>query len=145
MKRVFLAGDAYSDDFFELNLEEEDLSLMPFLYTASYHIARFGMEMKDEGLEGLGIYPGDILLISDFSLEPIRGRPVLIRQEGVFLVRIAVDVNPVESVLGTTRSDKPPLILPSENLRIVGVVSGVIPKENAVIERERLPIFSGSL
>lgn len=129
MKKIFLAGNAYSHEFFDIDLEEEELSTMPCLHVASYHVARFGLRMADDGLEGLGICAGDILLVADFSLEPIRGRPVLIRQEGRYLVRIAVDVNPVESEFGTTRPDLPSLILPSENIRIIGVVSGVISRD----------------
>lgn len=130
MKRVFIAGDAYSTRFFELALEsEEELSLLPSLSIASYHVARFALVMRDHGLAGIGVLPGDILLISDYSLEPITGRPVLIRQEGQFLVRIAADVNPVECCFATTREDDAPLLLPSENIRIVGVISGMIPRE----------------
>lgn len=128
MKRVFIAGDAYSTRFFDLPLESDDeLSLLPSLEVASYHVARFALIMQDDGLEGIGICPGSFLLISDFSLEPITGRPVLVRQEGQFLVRIAADVNPVECRLTTTRPEDPPLVLPSENIRIAGVVSGIIP------------------
>lgn len=127
MKRIFIAGDAYSRDFFELPLDnDEELSLRPSLEVASYHVARFALIMRDDGLRGLGIMPGDALLISDFSTEPIHNRPVLIRQEGQFLVRIAADVNPVECLFTTTRTEDEPLLLPSENIRIIGVVSGII-------------------
>ncbi|QQE73703.1 hypothetical protein KDJ56_17665 [Brevibacillus composti] len=125
MKTFFLAGDAYSTRFFDLSLEEEELSLMPWIEAARYHVARFALQMRDDGLSGLGISSGDALLISDFSLEPIIGRPVLVRQEGQYLVRIASEVNPVECVFACT-DHHPPLILPSENIRIVGVVSGII-------------------
>ncbi|QRG68700.1 hypothetical protein [Brevibacillus choshinensis] len=129
MKHVFIAGDAYSTRFFDLPLEsDEELSLLPTLPIASYHVARFTLIMRDHGLEGVGIFPGHVLLVSDYSMEPITGRPVLIRQEGQFLVRIAADVNPVECCFTTTREEDPPLILPSENIRIVGVISGMIPQ-----------------
>lgn len=130
MKHVFIAGDAYSTGFFDLPLErDEELSLLPSIPIASYHVARFALIMRDHGLEGIGILPGHVLLVSDYSLEPITGRPVLIRQEGQFLVRIAADVNPVECCFTTTRAEDAPLILPSENIRIVGVISGMIPQE----------------
>lgn len=130
MKHVFIAGDAYSTHFFELALEsDEELSLLPSVQVARYHVARFALVMGDDGLEGIGIFSGHILLVCDFSLEPITGRPVLIRQEGQFLVRIAADVNPVECRFTTTREEDAPLILPSENIRIVGVISGVVPLE----------------
>ncbi|KKX52589.1 MULTISPECIES: hypothetical protein [Brevibacillus] len=125
MKKVFLAGDAYSSRFFDLSLDDEELSLMPWIAAASYHVARFALLMQDDGLAGLGISSGDALLISDFSMEPITGRPVLVRQEGQYIVRIAKEVNPVECVF-TCTNDLPPLILPSENIRITGVVSGII-------------------
>lgn len=128
MKHVFIAGDAYSTRFFELPLDcDEELSLMPAIAVAPYHVARFALVMQDDGLAGMGIWPGHILLISDYSLEPIVGRPVLVRQEGQFLVRIAADVNPVECRFTTTRAADPPLLLPSENIRIVGVISGIVP------------------
>lgn len=127
MKPVFVAGDAYSTRFFEMALEQdEELSLLPAILVARYHVARFALIMRDEGLKGIGILPGDALLISDFSLEPIKDRPVLIRQEGQFIVRIASDVNPLECRFTTARTGDEPLILPSENIRITGVVSGVI-------------------
>lgn len=127
MKHVFVAGDAYSTRFFDLALEnDEELSLYPSIQVASYHVANFALIMRDEGLGGLGILPGNILLISTFSMEPIKDRPVLIRQEGQFLVRIATDVNPFECLFTTTREIDDPLILPSENIRIVGVVSGIL-------------------
>ncbi|MEJ8548099.1 hypothetical protein [Brevibacillus borstelensis] len=125
MKKVFLAGDAYSSRFFDLSLDEEELSLMPWIAAASYHVARFALLMRDDSLAGLGISSGDALLISDFSLEPIKGRPVLIRQEGQYIIRIAKDVNPVECVFSCT-DEQPALIFPSENIRIAGVVSGII-------------------
>lgn len=131
LKHVFIAGDAYSSHFFEMDLEsDEELSLLPFLRVASYHTARFALIMRDHGLAGIGILPGNALLISDYSLEPIIGRPVLVRQEGQFLVRIAADVNPVECCFTTTRKEDSPLILPSENIRIVGVISGILPRED---------------
>lgn len=126
MKRVFIAGDAYSTRFFELPLEDEELSLMPYLHAASYHMARFALIMRDGGLANIGIRAGDALLIADFSLEPVRGRPVLVRQEGQYIVRIAADVNPVECVFAAAKQGVAPLVLPSENIRIVGVVSGII-------------------
>jgi len=127
MKHVFVAGDAYSTRFFDLTLEnDEELSLYPSIQVASYHVANFALIMRDEGLRGLGILPGNILLISTFSMEPIKDRPVLIRQEGQFLVRIATDVNPFECLFTTTLETDDPLILPSENIRIVGVVSGIL-------------------
>ncbi|USG64654.1 hypothetical protein NDK47_21300 [Brevibacillus ruminantium] len=125
MKKVFLAGDAFSSHFFDLSLDEEELSLMSWIPIASYHVARFALIMRDNGLQGLGISPGDGLLISDYSLEPIIGRPVMVRQEGQYIIRVATEVNPVECVFSCT-DDHPPLILPSENIRIVGVVSGII-------------------
>lgn len=128
MKRVFIAGDAYTTHFFDLALDQdEELSLLPSLQVASYHVARFALIMRDDGLRGLGIFPGDALLISDFSMEPVKDRPVLIRQEGQFLVRIAADVNPLECLFTTTREQDTPMLLPSENIRITGVVSGIIP------------------
>ncbi len=126
MKRVFVAGDAYSTRFFELPADDGELSLMPWLKVASYHVARFALLMRDSGLHGVGIVPGDALLISDFWLEPVRGRPVLVRLEGQYIVRIAADVNPVECRFTTADRDDPPLVLPSENIRIVGVVSGIL-------------------
>ncbi|WP_312112838.1 hypothetical protein [Brevibacillus reuszeri] len=128
MKHVFVAGDAYTTHFFDLPLEnDEELSLFPSIQVASYHVANFALMLRDTGLLGLGIAAGDALLISNFSLEPIKDRPVLIRQEGQFIVRIAADVNPVECVFTTTSDVDTPLILPSENIRIAGVVSGIIP------------------
>jgi len=132
MKHVFVAGDAYSTRFFDLTLEnDEELSLYPSIQVASYHVANFALIMRDEGLRGLGILPGNILLISTFSMEPIKDRPVLIRQEGQFLVRIATDVNPFECLFTTTLETDDPLILPSENIRIVGVVSGILSPPDA--------------
>ncbi|WP_103109695.1 hypothetical protein [Brevibacillus reuszeri] len=127
MKHIFVAGDAYSTHFFDLAIgNDEELSLYPAIQVASYHVANFALIMRDSGLSGLGILAGDALLISNFSMEPIKDRPVLVRQEGQFIVRIAADVNPVECVFTTTNEDDEPLILPSENIRITGVVSGII-------------------
>lgn len=127
MKHIFIAGEAYSTRFFEMAIEsDEELSLLPALQAASYHVARFALIMQDNGLEGIGIVPGDGLLISDYSWEPIKDRPVLVRQEGQFIVRIAADVNPLECRFTTTRPEDQPLVLPSENIRIVGVVSGIL-------------------
>ncbi|CAJ1003815.1 MULTISPECIES: hypothetical protein [Brevibacillus] len=126
MKRVFIAGDAYSTRFFELPLEDEELYLMPYLLAASYHVARFALIMRDDGLANIGIREGNALLIADYSLEPVRGRPVLVRQEGEYIVRIAEDVNPLECVFTAAKKGVAPLVLPSENIRIIGVVSGII-------------------
>lgn len=127
MKPVFVAGDAYSSHFFEMPIEEdEQLSLSSYLLVASYHVARFALIMRDDGLRGLGILPGDALLIADYSLEPVKDRPVLVRREGEFIVRIAADVNPHECTFTTTREGDAALLLPSENIRITGVVSGII-------------------
>lgn len=126
MKRVHIVGSAYSEEFFDLPLEDEEISLKPYIEVAPYHVARFGLQMDDDGLSGIGIEKGDFLLISDFSAEPIFGKPVLVRQEGRFIVRIAADVNPIESTLTTTDDTYPAMTLPSENIRIVGVVSGSI-------------------
>jgi len=126
MKRVFIAGDAYSTRFFELPLEDEELYLMPYLLAASYHVARFALIMRDDGLANIGIREGNALLIADYSLEPVRGRPVLVRQEGEYIVRIAEDVNPLECVFSAAKKGVAPLVLPSENIRIIGVVSGII-------------------
>lgn len=82
--------------------------------------------MDGDGLAGIGIEKGDFLLISDFSTEPIFGKPVLVRQEGRFIVRIAADVNPIESTFTTTDDTYPAMTLPFENIRIVGIVSGSI-------------------
>jgi len=58
VKRVFIAGNAYSTRFFELALEsDEELSLMPSIAIARYHAARFALVMQDRGLAGLGIFP----------------------------------------------------------------------------------------
>ncbi|MDR7316128.1 hypothetical protein [Brevibacillus nitrificans] len=131
MKHVFIAGDAYSTHFFDMDLEsDEELSLLPSIRVASYHVARFALIMRDHGLAGIGIFPGNALLISDYSLEPITRRPVLVRQEGQYIVRIVADVNPVECCFSTTREEDSPLILPSENIRIVGVISGILPRED---------------
>lgn len=126
MKKVHIVGQAYSEVFFDLPLEDEELSMKPYIEVAPYHQAKFGLEMDDDGLSGLGIDIGDYLLISDFSVEPIFGKPVLVRQEGQFLVRIADVVNPVESTFTTPDDVYPPITLPSENIRIIGVVSGII-------------------
>jgi SOS-response transcriptional repressor LexA len=126
MKRVHIVGNAYSEDFFDLPLEDEEISLKPWIDVAQYHVARFGLYMDDDGLAEIGIESGDYLLISDFSTEPIFGKPILVRQEGKFIVRIAADVNPVECTLTTPNDVYPPLVVPSENIRIVGVVSGII-------------------
>lgn len=126
MKRVHIVGSAYSEEFFDLPLEDEEISLKPYLEVAPYHVARFGLQMDDDGLSGIGIEKGDFLLISDFSAEPIFGKPVLVRQEGKFIVRIAADVNPIESIFTTTDNTYPAMTLPSENIRIIGVVSGSI-------------------
>jgi len=126
MKRVHIVGPAYSEEFFDLPLEDEEVSLKPYIEVAPYHVTRFGLQMDDDGLAEIGIEKGDYLLISDFSAEPIFGKPVMVRQEGQFLIRIAADVNPVESTFTTANDFFPPILLPSENIRIIGVVSGFI-------------------
>ncbi|NGQ95057.1 hypothetical protein G3578_07645 [Brevibacillus sp. SYP-B805] len=132
MKKVHIVGKAYSEAFFDLPLEDEEISLKPYIEVAPYHVSRFGLQMDDDGLAGLGIERGDFLLISDFSAEPIFGKPVMVRQEGQFLIRIAADVNPVESTFTTVNDIYPPMTLPSENIRIIGVVSGFIKASDEV-------------
>lgn len=126
MKKIHIVGDATSKDWFDLTLEDEEISLKPWMMIEDYHIARFGLFMDDDGLSGAGIEANDYLLISDYSTEPIFGKPVLVRQDGRFIVRIAADVNPVECTFTTSDDVYPPIVVPSENIRIVGVVSGVI-------------------
>ncbi|QRG68557.1 hypothetical protein [Brevibacillus choshinensis] len=126
MKQVHIIGEAYTEFFFDLPLEDEEISLKPYIEVAPYHQARFGLQIDDDGLAGWGIEKGDYLLISDFSAEPIFGKPVMVRRDGQFLIRIAADVNPVESTFTTCDDVYPPITLPSENIRIIGVVSGFI-------------------
>lgn len=127
MKRVYIAGQAFSNDFFDVNIEDMEITMMPYIEVAPYHVVKFGFTMGDNGLEGSGIHKGDFILVSDFSMEPIFDRPVVIRQEGQFLVRVAAVVNPVEGIFITSPDDGNRIQLPSENYRIIGVISGVIP------------------
>lgn len=127
MKRVHIVGQAYSSDFFEVSIEDMEISLMPYIEVEPYHIAKFGFSMGDNGLKGSGINKGDFILVADYSMEPIFDQPVVIRQEGRFLVRVAAIVNPIEGVFVTSPNDNNPIQLLSENYRIIGVVSGVIP------------------
>lgn len=134
MKKIHIVGDATSDDWFDLTLEDEEITLKPWMTIEDYHIARFGLFMDDDGLSGAGIEANDYLLISDYSTEPIFGKPVLVRQDGRFIVRIAADVNPVECMFTTSDNVYSPIVVPSENIRIVGVVSGVIKGEKFEFE-----------
>lgn len=127
MKRVHIVGQAFSNDFFDVEIEDIEITMMPYIEVEPYHIAKFGFTMGDDGLEGSGIKKGDFILISDFSMEPIFDQPVVLRQEGQFLVRITAVVNPVEGIFTTSPDDGNHIHLISENYRIIGVVSSVIP------------------
>jgi len=126
LKKLHIVGKAYSNDWFELDLSDDEISLKPYIEVAPYHHVRYGLRMGDDGLDGLGIKNGDFLLISDSSTEPIYLKPVVVRKEGQFIIRIAYNVNPVECTLTTAGDIYPAMTIPSENIRIIGVLSGVI-------------------
>jgi hypothetical protein len=127
LKRVHIVGHAYSSDFFDVSIEDTEMTLMPYIEVDPYHIAKFGFKMDDDGLKGIGINEGDFILVSDYSLEPVFDQAVVIRQDGKFLVRVSHIVNPIEGVFVTSPNDNNPIQLLSENYRIIGVVTGVVP------------------
>ena len=124
-KFIPIVGNGYTEDFFEVNLNDEDLYTKEAIEVDTYHTANIAFILQDDGLNGLGITKGDYLLFSP-SAETYRDQVLLIRSEGKFIIRIGTIITPDSAILTTSNNVYPTKILCSENIRIIGVMNGFI-------------------
>lgn len=124
-KLLPIIGKGYTQDFFDVNISDEDLMNRPHLEIDGSHFATLAFQLNDEGLTESNLDIGDFLLFSNFS-DSIRDKIILVRSEGLVIIRQARYITPDISVLSTPGDLYPPLTLPSENMRIIGVLTGLI-------------------
>lgn len=124
-KLVPIVGKGYTEDFFDVNISDEDLVYRPHLEIDGSHFATLAFQLNDEGLTEWNFDIGDFLLFSNSS-DSVRDKIILVRSEGLVIIRQARHITPDISVLSTPGDFFPPLSLPSENIRIIGIMSGFI-------------------
>ena len=124
-KYIPIAGDGYTKDFFEVNLQDEDLQFGEAIEVEPYHSATIAFRLQDDGLKGLGIEKGDYLLFSP-SAESYKDQVLLVRTEGKYIIRIGTLVTPESATLTTAEDVYPTKFLCSENIRVIGVMNAFI-------------------
>lgn len=124
-KVVPVAATGYTRQFFTLDLETTDLSERPHLLLNGHSRALFALLSGDDGLNSLGISPGDFLLFS--TAAPLRsaGQISLVRQEDEYIVRESYWGGDT-TVLRVPGDAYSALRLPTENIRIAAVLDDVI-------------------
>ncbi|WP_025027765.1 hypothetical protein [Caldalkalibacillus mannanilyticus] len=124
-KLIPIVGKGYTENFFEVNMSDDDLMNQLHLEVDANHFATIAFELNDNGLAEWGLEFGDYLLFCS-SAESIRDKLILVRSEEKVIIRQARCITPDISILSTPGDLFPPLTIPSENIRIIAVLSGVI-------------------
>jgi hypothetical protein len=124
-KLIPIVGRGYTEDFFEVNISDDELMYKPHLEVDGSHFATLAFELDDDGLSEWNLKRGDYLLFSSSS-ESIRDKIILVRSEERIIIRQARYITPDTSVISTPGDIYPPMTLNSENIRIIGVMSGFI-------------------
>lgn len=136
-KLIPIAGYGYTESFFDADIADDDLDLLPQLEVDGYHTGLFAFQLDDDGLSSWGLSSGDYLLFDDYTEKPVRGQIILVRSEASYIIRQAQRITPDTSILSTPGDIYPPIEIPSENIRIIGVMSGFIkPHDELKIIRE---------
>jgi SOS-response transcriptional repressor LexA len=124
-KLIPIVGKGYTQDFFDVTISDDELMHKPHLEVDGSHFATLAFELDDEGLSDWNLNKGDYLLFSSSS-ESVKDKLILVRSEERLIIRQALYITPDVSVLSTPGEIYPAIIIPSENIRIIGVMSGVI-------------------
>ncbi|AUS07412.1 hypothetical protein C1X05_00080 [Laceyella sacchari] len=133
-REVAIVGKGFTKDFFDVDAFDCDLHKYPMLCVDKSHSAIIAFELADMGLSQMGLKPGDYLLFSDFCTDSVHNKIILVRMEDRYIIRLAKAISPDTSIVGTPGDIYPSMVLPSENIRIIGVMSGFIkPHDNLEI------------
>jgi hypothetical protein len=124
-KLIPIVGKGYTQDFFDVTISDDELMHKPHLEVDGSHFASLAFELDDEGLSDWNLNTGDYLLFSSSS-ESVKDKIILVRSEERLIIRQARHITPDISDLSTPGDIYSALTLPSENIRIIGVMSGVI-------------------
>jgi hypothetical protein len=124
-KLIPLVGKGYTENFFEVNICDDELMYKAHLEVDGSHFATLAFELDDDGLYHWGLKSGDYLLFSNSS-ESVKDKIILIRSEERIIIRQARYITPDTSVISTPGDYYPPMTLNSENIRIIGVMNGFI-------------------
>jgi hypothetical protein len=124
-KLIPIVGKGYTENFFEVMISDDELMYKPHLELDGSHFAVIAFELDDEGLSEWNLNKGDYLLFSSSS-ESVKDKIILVRSEERLIIRQAKCITPDVSVISTPRDIYPPITIPSENIRIIGVMNGVI-------------------
>jgi hypothetical protein len=124
-KLIPIVSKGYTENFFDVKITDDELMYKPHLEIDGGHIATLAFELDDEGLSEWNLNKGDYLLFSSSS-ESVKDKIILVRSEERLVIRQAFYINPDVSVLSTPGYVYPFMTIPSENIRIIGVMSGFI-------------------
>ncbi|GAA3410417.1 hypothetical protein ACFFNY_21770 [Paenibacillus hodogayensis] len=124
-KIIPVVTDGYTRKWFGLDMESSDLAYRPHLSISGYSDALFALSLDDEGLESLGVKRGDYLLFSTKAALHTSGQIALIRQEEDYMIREAYWNGDV-TLLRVPGEAFPPIMAPTENIRITAVLDTVI-------------------
>jgi hypothetical protein len=124
-KLIPIVGKGYTENFFDVEISDDELMYKPHLEVDGSHFALMAFELGDEGLKEWNLNAGDYLLFSNSS-DSVRDTIILVRSEERLIIRQAKCITPDVSVIGTPGDIYPPITIPSENIRIIAVMSGFI-------------------
>jgi hypothetical protein len=124
-KLIPIVGKGYTETFFDVTISDDELIHKPHLEVDGSHFATLAFELDDEGLSEWNLNRGDYLLFSSSS-DSVRDKIILVRSEERLIIRQARQITPDVSVIGTPGDIYPPITIPSENIRIIAVMSGFI-------------------
>jgi hypothetical protein len=124
-KLVPIVGEGYTEEFFDVTISDDELMYKPHIELDGSHFAIMAFQLDDEGLSDWNLNKGDYLLFSSSS-ESVRDKIILVRSEERLIIRQARNITPDVSILSTPGDVYPSITIPSENIRIIGVMSGFI-------------------
>jgi SOS-response transcriptional repressor LexA len=124
-KLIPIVGKGYTKHFFDVTIADDELVHNPHLEVNGSHFATLAFELDDDGLKEWNFNKGDYLLFSNSS-ESIQDKIILVRSEERLIIRQALYITPDVSVISTPGDFYPSITIPSENIRIIGVMTGFI-------------------
>lgn len=124
-KIVPVVTSGYTRKWFGLDMESSDLAYRPHLAISGFSGALFALSLGDSGLEAIGVRRGDYLLFSTSAPLRSSGQISLIRSEDEYMIRETYWTGDT-TLLRVPGDAFPPLVAPTENIRVTAVLDDVI-------------------